>query len=403
MTSTSARGAASATDGTGHADLAQASRFLLATGTEPAVRWAVFPSRARPRLLVPLDERRAAAAAIRDYARHARRANRLRGWALATIIRAGLPVALTGARLLAVDAAAAAELTALLSELAGEPVVPAVHLGTVKRANSKPVLYLLAADGRLVGIGKLGTTPLARRLLETEHDALELLARDCPAMLEAPAPAHRVTWRQMPLYVQSPLPLREAKHAPPIADVVPAVTALSQLGQRQDVLAASAWWRAIRTAVAAPAGAEVAGLVAAVEAAHGGQQMAFGAAHGDLSPWNVARRNGHLLLWDWERFQPAAPVGMDLLHYLLWSRVGRVDAEEAVRAMVAEAPRILAGCGVTDRRQQQATIAAYAVSMSLRYLGESAQPGPQPRAVAAALTRAVGVAPDAGGERMVAG
>jgi hypothetical protein len=363
---------------------------LLAAGPGKVAHWAVLPDRKRPRLLIPLQDRRAAAAAVRDYARHSRRLGRLQAAAFAAALRTGVPLAISSGRRVEVDAHAAAELVDLLSGLVGQPVVAAVHIGS-ERPNSKPVLYLLAPDGPLLGIAKLATTPLSRALLETEFLALEVLSRNPPAELEVPRPLCRDEWRDIPLYLQAPLPLRDARHAPPAAAIVPAVAALSRIGRRHERLAATPWWRQVYADTLAPGLGRVRQLIRLVEHVHGERELGFGAAHGDLAPWNAARRNGHLLLWDWERFVPAAPVGMDLLHYTLWDRVGPAGPTEAVRAMLAAAPALLAGCRVVDPRQQHATVAAYAVTMAARYLGEGGQPSPQRRAVAEALVAEVGV------------
>jgi hypothetical protein len=55
-----------------------------------------------------------------------------------------------------------------------------------------------------------------------------------------------------------------------------------------------------------------------IERRHGGEEIAFGAWHGDFTPWNMARTGDATYLWDWERAAPA-PVGLDLLHFLFQS------------------------------------------------------------------------------------
>lgn len=49
----------------------------------------------------------------------------------------------------------------------------------------------------------------------------------------------------------------------------------------------------------------------------GGTDVLHGAGHGDFSPWNVCAHDGHLTVWDWERFALDVPVGWDEIHFTL--------------------------------------------------------------------------------------
>ena len=60
---------------------------------------------------------------------------------------------------------------------------------------------------------------------------------------------------------------------------------------------------------------------AALESRPARRRLAFGAWHGDWTPWNMASTAGGLLVWDWERFATGVPVGFDALHY--WLQIER--------------------------------------------------------------------------------
>jgi hypothetical protein len=91
--------------------------------------------------------------------------------------------------------------------------------------------------------------------------------------------------------------------------------------------------------------------------------IATGAWHGDLTVWNCALSvTDDVLIWDWERYGRGVPLGYDALHYHLQSELsGRAAVPDDVHALVARAPGLLAGFGVSTET---------AVFTALTYLGE---------------------------------
>ena len=65
--------------------------------------------------------------------------------------------------------------------------------------------------------------------------------------------------------------------------------------------------------------------------------LKFGAWHGDLVPWNLARHGSRLYAWDWESSTPCAPLGFDAVHF--YYSVAFI----AQRRPLAEAAAIAAG------------------------------------------------------------
>ena len=71
--------------------------------------------------------------------------------------------------------------------------------------------------------------------------------------------------------------------------------------------------------------------------------MAFGAWHGDFTPWNMARlpTARATFLWDWERAAPA-PAGLDLLHFLFQTPAASgEDPRAAVEICSERTPSLL--------------------------------------------------------------
>jgi hypothetical protein len=80
-----------------------------------------------------------------------------------------------------------------------------------------------------------------------------------------------------------------------------------------------------------------------IERRHGDEEIAFGAWHGDFTPWNMARLGERTYVWDWERAAPA-PAGLDLLHFLFQTvcRFERKAPAEAVGRCSERTPDLLA-------------------------------------------------------------
>jgi hypothetical protein len=71
-----------------------------------------------------------------------------------------------------------------------------------------------------------------------------------------------------------------------------------------------------------------------------GVECAFGAWHGDFGPWNAAWGTDALEVWDWERFDPDVPVGLDAAHWRTQLDVG-TDPSAAWPAMCRDVEAVL--------------------------------------------------------------
>ena len=332
----------------------------------------LLPGPGRPRLLVP-PAARPAAAAVRRYGEPGSRTTRLATRALSLALASGLGgIALRG-RVLVHAPAGADTIESYLREVLGSDLRVSMHLGAA-RANRKPVLQLLTARGGPAGFAKIGISPLTRDLVRAEHDALARLGRARLAGLTIPGVLHHGQWRGLDVLVLSTLPVwlrRRQVSWPRLAAAMSEVAGVS--GLRRAPLAAASYWQRLRGRLAAAdAGADrgaLAGALDAVAARAGRMPLAFGAWHGDWTPWNMASTGQGLLVWDWERFTRDVPVGFDALHYWLQTEVvpARGDPRAAAAGCINRAPERLTPFGAGPG-QARLTAILYLADLATRYL-----------------------------------
>lgn len=310
------------------------------------------PNATRPRLLVPAGVPAAAAGALRRYSHDLGTAQRLTRAMAATAVRAGLADRLLRDRI----RVGGESVEDRLGELLGRDVVVCVGLGT-ERANRKPVLHVLSPGGESLAFVKVGDTATAQELIDREAVALAALARRTLCALRVPRVLHHGEWRGLGLLVLSPLRTR----ALPVRRGAP-VLAMSELTGRTSrrTLATSRFWaRFGDVPLTDPKQrARLDAVVARIEDAHGEDELDFGAWHGDWTPWNMAWHRGRVNLWDWERYDPEVPVGLDLLHYRLQTTGGVRVHPDAALLRPLQAPG----------RTAAITVELYLLELARRYL-----------------------------------
>jgi hypothetical protein len=237
---------------------------------------------------------------------------------------------------------------------------------------------VLAADGRTLAYVKVGVDPLTQRLVRAEAAALATLADAGLRRLTAPRVLHVGEWNGLTLLVLSPLPVG-SRSRPTWQRVLDAQLELAGIGSAAaEPLGTSPYWRALVDRVAAlppsDAAEQLAMLVARATDRFGDVPLRFGAWHGDWTPWNTAGAGDELLVWDWERFAPAVPVGYDALHWgLQTDLVNRLaDPSESTAAALASAPVRLRPFGVSAHGAQ-ATAVGYLAELATRYLADRQQ------------------------------
>lgn len=331
----------------------------------------VIPSEQRARLLLPRRPRKAAGAALRNYKASATPAQRLAFRGLALAAQIGLADILSHRiRIEAGPGTADDHIAGFLADVLGQEAVISLRIGP-PRANRKPVLELLTADGRPIGFAKVGVNALTRELVRAEASALTLLGAAPLVRVAVPRLIHHGRWHDHEVVVQEAVsgtaPSRNWAELSGAMAEVAAVQGLTWLPAGR-----SPYWLDLRQRLTACAERDEAGALLQalgyLEPAAATTSIAFGSWHGDWTPWNMAVSGGRALVWDWERFQAGVPVGYDAVHYRLQERVhSRWVPEAAVEAAIAEAPVVLAPFGV-ERGQARFTAILCLVEVGARYL-----------------------------------
>lgn len=338
----------------------------------------LLPSRRRPRLLVP-HTRRAAAAALRGYGVGRGRSARVLAAGLAAALAGGIAPLVLRDRVRIVGASGrgggVSSIESHLSAVLDTEVVVSMYLGA-PRANRKPVLQLLTPYGRTLAYAKVGVDPLTCRLVRDEARALQTLGRARLALSTVPAVLHSGEWNGLELLVQSPLPVGESRSRPTPEQVSAAQREVAEVGRVDGgPLAGSPWWADLSSRIAAlpdsDAARALADLAGRAEKVFGEVPLSLGAWHGDWTPWNTSSAGGRLLVWDWERFAPAVPVGFDALHWSLQTDLVThlADPGESARRSLVTAGPVLEPFGLSND-QVRATAVGYLTELAARYLAD---------------------------------
>jgi hypothetical protein len=343
-------------EGAGGPVVARRRRQPAPAGFTRAEAYLVLPRAADPRLLVPaLGSSRAAAAALtRNHDATSTKA-RLARAALGAGLRLGLTQRLAPKSSwvdVFVDPGlpAAERPRHLLSEhlralFGRSDLEMAVILG-VPRLNRKPVLQVLAPDGAVVGYVKAAWNDLTTRLVRNEARVLRHLASVGPAAFTPPGLVAAGPWGELELIAQSALPNAERPDSAAVFD--PPMAVIGEIaglwGRSHGRLADSPYWAGVRQRLGTRTGSGIVRQAAdRIERRHGDEEIAFGAWHGDFTPWNMARLGERTYVWDWERAAPA-PAGLDLLHFLFQTvcRFERKAPAAAVGRCSERTPDLLA-------------------------------------------------------------
>jgi hypothetical protein len=254
----------------------------------------------------------------------------------------------------------------------------AVILG-VPRLNRKPVLQVLSSDGTVVGYVKAAWNDLTSELVRNEARVLAHLAEAKPTTFTPPAFVAAGPWGDLELIAASALPNAARPDQAQVFDPPMAVIAeiAGLWGRSTARLAGSPYWAGIRERLAARAASEaLQRAVDWIERHHGRDEIAFGAWHGDFTPWNMARlargrgvpgEDSRTYLWDWERAS-LAPAGLDLLHFL-FQGVCRFEGKApaaAVETCSQRTPALLSALDVPPATEPALWL-LYRLELLLRY------------------------------------
>lgn len=315
------------------------------------------------RISVPADTRRGAAHAVKRFSSALPRRQVATRVVSALAVAAG-PRSLVPHRLV-VRGTSADGLRDHLSAALGQRVSFGFGIGTA-RANRKPVLALFAADGRRLGFAKMGVDAFTDAQVVREKQSLtELQSVRIPGV-RTPALLDFGTWDDHPVLVigaLEPSAWQTARRGMRMPRAQ--MDALGgAFGVQDTPLAESAWWAGlVEAAEELPVGSPRDALLAAMEVVTtrwADQAVRLGAWHGDWTPWNMGWSRGDLLLWDFERFELGAPVGLDACHFALSVPAKTTDPGEIIRRLENADP-------CDDRALAPVVKAVYLVAISCRY------------------------------------
>jgi hypothetical protein len=345
-------------------------------GFERVESYLALPRAANPRLLVPLSSPAAAAAALaRNHDATSTKA-RIGRAALGAGLRVGLTQRVADRVDVFVDPALPAALrpehllTDHLRAMFGRADLQMAVILGVPRLNRKPVLQVLASDGTVVGYVKAAWNDLTAGLVRNETRVLRHLAARRPTTFTPPALVAAGPWGDLELIAASALPNAarpdQAQVFDPPMEVIAEIAGL--WGRSTARLADSPYWAGVRERLAAQAGSDVLDkAVAWIERQFGATEIAFGAWHGDFTPWNMARLPQATYVWDWERAAPG-PAGLDLLHFLFQS-VCRFEGRAPAHAVETCSERAAGLLPVLDvvPGSERALWSLYRLELLLRY------------------------------------
>ena len=349
--------------------VAAPSAAMRADPTGRDVMLAV-PSARRPQLLVPGHPRRVAAASVqdRDFGVGPRR--RVARRALSLALRAGVAQHLLGACFdLSGPVAGEGSLLDHLREVLGrDDLHGAIRVGR-RRPNGKPLVALFDLRGRPVGYAKVAWNDVTRDLLGAEAETLAWLARGPgePRTFAAPRVLHHGAWRDGEVLVVSALPVTRWQRRRHVGATVDAMREIAELGPRsEEALAGSPYWEAQRVRLGASTSDRLHAVVEEVERREGDRRLAFAAAHGDWTPWNVGALGGRLAVWDWERHARRAPLWSDAAHFDF--HLAMASGRPALKALddVLGGGTLLRHLGLT-RSDARSLLALDLVEMCLRH------------------------------------
>lgn len=336
---------------------------------DPRAADLLFVPHARaPRLVVPARPRRAAGRAMLRFSVSTPRREAAVRLAAASGLAAG------GTAFLRDRLALVGEGESIddhLTEVFGEPVAVAVGVGT-ERANRKPVLAVFSArDGRALGFAKVGVDEVSRADVSQEARNFAELEAGVPRDIEIPQVIDASWWRG--LYVLTMSSLRTRWGEPRGQRGVVPVDHMERFGgafsRGRSALASTPFWEAVDAGAGELRDSELVDrfrqALCQSEERWGDRQVLTGAWHGDWTPWNMSWRRRRLQLWDFERFDPRAVVGMDVVHYVVNART---RAQGASDETVTSAIRACAGLHRDPESNFEAVAVSYLAAIGLRYL-----------------------------------
>jgi len=337
--------------------------------SRPGLRGVVMVPPGRPRLVIPRQPARVAAAALRNYNTAAVGVHRGRLAFGVFALRCGAGALVPGGLV-----HATAGIEAELSERLGYEAFVGVYIGP-PRAAQKPVLQVLDAHGVTRAFAKISVNDHTAGLVEHEAKTLRTLAGLELECLQVPRVLYEGHWQGHRLVVQQAVDHRRHQPLSPPLRAAASHELVEAWGRSRRSIADSAFaGRVLDRLPQLPESMLGRRLREAIDQAvewTGDTELDFGAAHGDWVPWNMAAAGEQLDVWDWEGFTTDVPVGFDELHWRVNHAVAiaGVGPLRAVPALTGEAADFLTGPGMSERAART-TALWYVLDLATRYAAD---------------------------------
>jgi hypothetical protein len=287
--------------------------------------WWILPSATSPTLLAPTRGRHGRRSLLQFNDSMTQRA-RLTKVGAGFAIQGGLARLFLRDRLSITMAASDASRDLIegeLPRLLGVPRVEvAISLRLGLRPNVKPVLRIMAPDGRVLAFAKLAWNTLTSELVENEVRALTRLEGVPTRSFKAPRVLHHGEWNGFCLVLLSALPHGLIRRWPVDALPPPAVLReIAGLGTTgYGPLIDGPYWReitgrALRVAGELADSGRMEAAISDLAAKTSTVEVIHCMSHGDFAPWNMLHTADSVNIWDWERASETRPFGLDALHF----------------------------------------------------------------------------------------
>ncbi len=341
------------------------------SGSRP-LPYVTFPTAKRLRVVLPTHSPVRSSRAFRAFAHPTGRLERTAVAVSALAIGSGLPQWLGRIRPIVADGGGEVVHDYLREVFGGSDFDVVVRIGP-PRPNRKPVLQAVSRSGAILGFVKVGWEPLTRQLVAHEARVLrELTAGGGVDGMRIPLPIASTSVEGLSILVVEALRPHRRRRSTVRRPPIGATESLAGLGdERATELVVSPYWQrvtervsALHAGVHAPRGLRDALLQ--VEQRWGDVPLRFGMCHGDWTPANMARDGDRLLVWDWERSDPAAPVGMDAMHFLLYDARRSLASPRALDGVVASCEAHLRSWHL-DERVPRLLLALDLLEMAVRF------------------------------------
>jgi len=210
----------------------------------------------------------------------------------------------------------------------------AISLGT-PGPHRKPVIQLVAPDGKTLGYAKVGWNEATNVLVKHEAEVLRQLSNVPFNSFITPSVLYAGWWEDRFICIQS-CPEGKTEFAPQrlTSHYLFILKELSDFHTRQILHKESSFWKNLLQRIESIQSAYYRYVleqgICGVEKWLGNASLPFHMRHGDFAPWNAYKMNGKLFLFDWEYADREALGGWDLFHFIvqtLWLLEKRTPPE----------------------------------------------------------------------------